>query len=117
MIWNSNHKQDRRILEVIQDVEDELEILEAWKSRITQIVKFPFMAEIVEFQEFRSIVQQGDRLKVHSVDSIDEKYGIIVHTRLGREKIYFPLCDLEAIDLNDEGRQVIDDYAVWFANR
>ncbi|MBW8351551.1 calcium-binding protein [Bacillus sp. IITD106] len=117
MSWNYNDEQDRRILEVILDLEDELDILKAWRTRITQVVKFHFTAKIVEFQEKNSIVQQGDLLKIHSIDSIDDKYGIIVHTRLGRKKVYFPLCDLEAIDLDEEGRQVIDDYAVWFANR
>jgi hypothetical protein len=81
------------------------------------VVKFPFKAEIFEVQESNSIVQQGDLLKVYSIDDIDDKYGIMAHTRFGRKKIYFPLCELEAIDLNDEERQVIVDYAVWFDNR
>ena len=82
-----------------------------------QVVLFPFKAEIVDVQEYDSIVQKGDVLKVHSIDDIDDKYGIVAHTRLGRKKVYFPLCDFEAIDLNDEGKKVIEDYAVWFANR
>lgn len=68
-------------------------------------------------QDSNLIVKQGDRLKVHSIEDIDDKYGIIAHTRFGRKKIYFPLCELEAIDLDANERQVVDDYAVWFANK
>lgn len=117
MTWDYNDEQDRRILEIIQGLENVFDLLEAWRTRIQQVVTFPFKAEICESQEYDSIVQQGDVLKVHEIDDIDDKYGIIAHTRLGRKNIYFPLCELEAIDLNDDGKKIILDYAVWFANR
>jgi hypothetical protein len=69
------------------------------------------------YLKYRRRVQYGDVLKVHSIDDIDDKYGIIAHARLGRKKIYFPLCELKVIELNDMERKVIDDYSVWFANR
>lgn len=41
-------------------------------------------------------------LKVHAIgDNIDDKYGIIASTRFGRKELYFPLCELEALDLSD----------------
>ncbi|MTT32061.1 hypothetical protein GMB86_08585 [Terrilactibacillus sp. BCM23-1] len=47
------------------------------KNHIKQVVKIPFKAEIVEVQDSNLIVKQGDRLKVHSIEDIDDKYGII----------------------------------------
>jgi hypothetical protein len=115
MIWDLS--EDRRILEIIQGLDSEIDILEAWRTHIQKMVTFPFKAQIVQVQENDFIVQKGDILKVHSIEDIDDKYGIIAHTRFGRNKLYFPLCELEAVDLNDEGKRVIFDYAVWFANR
>lgn len=117
MVWDNIEEQDKRILAIIRGLETEYDILKAWRSHIQQVVTFPFKAEIFEVQEYDSIVQQGDQVKVHAIDDIDDKYGIIAHTRFGRKKIYFPLCELEAIDLNDDGGKAIDDYGVWFANR
>lgn len=117
MAWDINDEQDKRILKIIGELENVWDILEAWRAHIQEVVTFPFKAKIVEVQDYGSIVQQGDRLNVHSIEDIDEKYGIIVHTRFGKKKIYFPLCDLESINMNDEVIKVMDDYAVWFANR
>ena len=117
MVWDINDEQDKRILKMIGELENEFDILNAWRSHIQRVVTFPFKAEIVTVQESNSIVQQGDLLKVHAIDDIDDKYGIIANTRFGRKKLYFPLCELEAIDLNDGGKTAILDYAVWFANR
>jgi len=54
---------------------------------------------------------------VIKIESEEDLYGIIVEVRFGRKKRYFPLCDLETIDLDDEGKQASCDYRVWFANR
>ncbi|WP_310172435.1 calcium-binding protein [Neobacillus niacini] len=90
---------------IIRGLESESDILEAWRIRIQQVVTFPFKAEIFEVQEYVSIIQQGDLLKVLAIDDIDDKYGIIAHARFGRKKVYFPLCELEAIDLSHEGKK------------
>lgn len=117
MVWNINDEQDKRILKIIGELENESDILEAWRSHIQRVVTFPFKAEIFVVQVSNSIVQQGDLVKVHAIDDIDDKYGIIANIRFGRRKLYFPLCELEVIDLNARGKMVILDYAVWFANR
>ncbi|AGK53591.1 calcium-binding protein [Bacillus sp. 1NLA3E] len=117
MIWDDDNEVNIRILKIIGDLENEGDILESWRAHIQQVVIFPFVAVLVQVQEYDSIFQQGDRLKVHAIDDIDDKYGIIANTRLGRKKILFPLCELEAVELNDEGKKAIYDYAVWFANR
>jgi len=117
MIWDKTNEQDRRILETIRGLENESAILGEWQKQIRQVINFPFIGEVAEGQEYDSIVQYGDRLKVHAIDDIDDHNGIIANTRFGRKKVYFPLCDLEGIDLNVAEKNVLFDYSVWFANR
>lgn len=91
--------------------------MEEWLRCIQQVIQFPFYTKVTEWQDDTSIVQEGDLLKVHAIGDIDDKYGIIANTRFGRKKLYFPLCELEAIDLSDIEKNVLQDYAVWFANK
>jgi len=112
-----NEAQEERILKVIGSFTNEKDILDAWALRIEQSIAFPFQAEIADWQEMASIVQEGDVVKVHSIDGIFDMYGIIVNTRYGRKKVAIPLLDLEPINISGEQRMLLDDYNVWFSNR
>jgi hypothetical protein len=59
----------------------------------------------------------GDRIQVIDISELDDLHGILVHVRAKREDYDFPLCDLEVVDKRSSNYQVVDDYAVWFANR
>ncbi|WP_280689383.1 calcium-binding protein [Lentibacillus salicampi] len=101
-----------------KDLTDEFDIGRNWISIIQESVTFPFKAEVGDWQEWGSPVQEGDQVKVHRIDDFyDNLYGLIVNTRLGRKKYHLPLVDLEPIDLSKEQAAVIDDYKVWFSNR
>lgn len=117
MKWRYSEEQDERISSVVQDLDDEFEIMEEWLKCIHVTVQIPFKARVIEAQEYDSVVQYGDELKVYSINDIDDKYGIIALAGLGRKKVYFPLCELEPIKFSDKEKTVIDDYSVWFANR
>lgn len=118
MEWEIYDEQDERIQKVIADIEDdEIKLYEVWNKYFVEKLKFPFEAEVNEYQEPRCSIQQGERLKVIKIESEEDLYGIIVEVRWGKKKRYFPLCDLKAIDLDDEGKQALYDYKVWFANR
>ncbi|ABR49419.1 hypothetical protein Amet_3284 [Alkaliphilus metalliredigens QYMF] len=80
-------------------------------------MEFPFEAEVNEYQEPSCFIQQGDKLKVIKVESEEDLYWIIVEVRFDRFKSYFPLCDLKALYLDDDGKVALYDYRVWFANR
>ncbi len=95
MEWGFTEEQDIRISNVVKDLESEIEIMEEWLRRIQQVIQFPFYTKVTEWQDDRSIVQEGDLLKVHAIGGdIDDKYGIIANTRIGRKKLYFPYSRL-----------------------
>ena len=80
---------------------------------------FPFQAEVFEPQDYGTI-HDGDQVTVlglYDEDDTDDLYGILADILHQRDRFPFPLCDLEIIDPSDSRWQVVDDYAVWFANR
>jgi len=98
------------------DPDDEMALLYAWEDYLNERLDFPFEAEAAEFQE-RGPLQAGDRVKVTGINLVDDLYGVIVDLRVGRRKYAFPLCDLEVTDARSPNDQLVQDYAVWFANR
>jgi hypothetical protein len=110
--------QDRRIGQVLADLdaEDDLAAFDAWDEYLTQHLTFPFEAEVAEFQERRPL-QAGDRVHVLRISAVEDLYGILVRLRARRGEYDFPLCDLEVVDKVSPNYQMVDDYAVWFANR
>jgi hypothetical protein len=54
---------------------------------------------------------------VQKAFDVDDHYGIIVLLKHRRQQYHFPLCDLEVTDEHSANYQVVQDYAVWFANR
>ena len=62
-------------------------------------------------------MQQGDKIRVHSIWGYDDLYGVIVKFRYGRKVYHFPLCDIEVLDEKPTNFEIILDYRYWFANR
>jgi hypothetical protein len=116
--WSWLGEEGERIGKVLAgiDPDDEMGLLDAWEEYLVENLGFPFEVRISEYQE-RGPLQAGDRLKVTGIGLVDDLYGIIVDVRRGREKFTFPLCDLEVVDKRSPNYQLVDDYAVWFANR
>jgi hypothetical protein len=92
-------------------------IVRDWLQYLNEKISFPFEAEICEYQEGGSILCQGDKLKVHKIEGEDDLYGVIVSVRKGRKKYSFPLVDLEPLNLDEKGKEALEDYKTWFANR
>ena len=112
--------QDRRIGQALAGVDaerdDEMAAFDAWDEYLTQHLTFPFEAEVAEFQE-RGPLRAGDRVQVLHISILEDLYGILVRVRARRGEYDFPLCDLEVVDKASPNYQVVDEYAVWFANR
>lgn len=104
--------QDKRIKKVIGNSKDDIECMSRWKEYIEKNVRFPFVADVVEYQE-NSLIEQGDRIIVIRIDDIEEEWGITVEARINIMKCIIPLYDLQAEDENN--LEIIDDYASWFA--
>ena len=98
------------------DFDDEDDGFDLWIDRLEEELQFPFEAEVSEHQA-RGPLQFGDKLRIISIFDYDEHYGAIAEVRKERKKYHFPLCDLKATDKKSKNYKIVDDYAVWFANR
>lgn len=116
--WDHLGKQGQRIHQVLGEVDedDDLEAFEAWQEYLEAHLKLPFEAVVSESQE-RGPLQFGDRVKVIGFQGAEDLYGVLVKLKAGRSAYVFPLCDLKAENQKSTNYVLIDDYAVWFANR
>ena len=113
--WLSLGAEGKRIQQVLSGAKNEGEAFEAWEQYLEENLRFPFEAEVSEYQE-KGRLRQGDRMTVVKISGLDDLYGVIVAGRWGSQKIEFPLCDLTVIG-KGVNKQIVSDYAVWFANR
>lgn len=113
--WYSLGEEGKRIQKVLSGVKEEWEAFKAWEKYLEENLRFPFEAKVSEYQE-RGKVRQGDRITVKGISMLDDLYGVIISGRWRSENIEFPLCDLTVIG-KDMNKQIVSDYAVWFANR
>ena len=111
-------EEGRRMNAVLRGVagDDVIGQFRAWARHLQQTLKFPFEAEVAEFQE-RGRLRAGDILQVLNIEMVDDHYGIIVHCRRRREQIDAPLADLECTNKRSANYDQVKDYVVWFANR
>ncbi|MFQ5857877.1 MAG: calcium-binding protein [Anaerolineae bacterium] len=116
--WSFLGPEGRTINKVLAGVGrgDIMAELGAWEEYLNEHLKFPFKAEVAEYQE-RGPLQASDRVQVLGIALIDDSYGVIVDVRAGRAKYAFPLADLEVLNKESPSHDVVHDYCVWFANR
>ena len=110
--WFGTDQEGERILKVIGDADNEIE---AWHQHLSQVVNFPFDAEVSEPQD-KGPLGYGDKVKVHRMTDTDDLYGILVDVTFGKERFVFPLCDLTVRDRKSSNYLPVNDYCVWFAN-
>ena len=116
--WSWLGKAGKFIQAVLANVDenDEWEAFKAWETYLRKVLKFPFVAEITEFQE-RGPLRGVDKVTVQGILEIVDLYGVIVKVKHQRGTYDFPLCDLTAVDRASSNYDFTDAYAVWFANR
>ncbi|WP_235932519.1 calcium-binding protein [Dictyobacter arantiisoli] len=70
-------------------------------------------------QEYqRGPMRQGTRITVLAISSRDEMYGTTVMVKMKKQGVSeLSLCDLKATDAPIKTQQLVEDYAMWFANR
>lgn len=116
--WSYLGEEGKGIQAVLADVEleDEMEAFEAWSKHLSKVLKFPFEAEVAEWQE-KGPLRGGDKVTVIKMASVAEMYGIIVRVKHQRRRADFPLSELMARDSSSSNYEFLRDYVVWFANR
>ena len=115
--WVHLGEEGREINAILAGADDEYEELEAWEKHLRKTLSFPFDAEVSEWQEPRSPLQVGQKVRVMGIDALDEWYGILVKVKKGRRQYIFPLCDLEVASANSPNYDPVKLYSVWFANK
>jgi len=116
--WIYLGEEGHRISKMLAGVDpgDEMAVLEAWEEHLRKSLVFPFEAEVSEYQR-RGPLQVGNRVTVRGIVDVDDLYGVVVRLTHRRRQYDFPLCDLEVTDEHSPNYQIVQDYAVWFANR
>ena len=116
--WSHLGKEGKRIHAVLAgvDPDDEWEVLSTWETHLHQVLRFPFKAEVSEFQESGPL-RAGDRVKVHRIVDTDDMYGVLVEVSHKSEQYVFPLGDLESTERRSSNYGFLSDYVVWFANQ
>ena len=113
LVWLGEGKEGERILKVIANSDDKVQ---AWNSHLSQVLSFPFEAEVSEPQG-RGSLDQRDKVKVHGIVEADDHYGVLVDIVCEQHRCFFPLCDLTVLDKKSLSYTPVRDYCVWFANR
>jgi Calcium binding len=110
-------EQGKRIQAIVNQAQghDVFAVFRAWHAYLEEHLIFPFEAMVEEYQ--RGPVRQGARVSVLAITFLDETYGTIVAVKHKHRLNELPLCDLKAIEAGAETQQLVEDYAVWFANR
>ncbi len=110
-------EQGKRIQAIVNRAagHNELAVLRAWHAYLEEHLVFPLAATVVEYQ--RGPVRQGALVSVLAITFLDETYGTIVAVKQKQGVNELPLRDLKATEVDTETRQLVEDYAVWFANR
>ena len=110
-------EQGQRIQAIVNQAKshNEFALFRAWHAYLEEHLVFPFAATVEEYQ--RGPVRQGARVTVLAVTFLDDTYGTIVTVKHKRGVNELPLCDLKATEADAQTRQLVQDDAVWFANR
>ena len=110
-------EQGKRIQAIVNRAagHNELAVFRAWHAYLEEHLVFPFAATVVEYQ--RGPVRQGALVSVLAITFLDETYGTVVTVKHKNGVHELPLCDLKATQADAQTRHLVDDYAVWFANR
>ncbi len=116
--WDYLGDSGKRISKVLEyiDPDDDFAAFDAWEKYLNGSLSFPFEAEISDNQT-RGPLQQGDRIRVHSIMGNEDLYGVIIKLRSGGKVYHFPLCDIEVLEEESINYQLVHDYRDWFANR
>jgi hypothetical protein len=115
--WVYLGEEGREINAILAGASSEYAQMKAWAKHMRKVLRFPFYAEVSEWQKPGSVLQVGQKVKVIGIADLDEWYGVLVKVKEDRQAYVFPLCDLEVTPDNSPNHDPVHLYAVWFANK
>jgi len=116
--WSSLGEDGVRIAEVLgnTDRNDDKMCFDIWYKYLDAKLTFPIKAIVSEL-EVSGKIKDEETVVIHSLSTINDKFGILVTVKSNNENQDFPLCDLDAADNQSANYQLLYDYAIWFSNR
>lgn len=110
-----NEERENRIHdEVIVDAYDAEEQAMGWYYYLAETMAFPFQAKCI--RELRkSPLRLDEFITVTDMISGDDSYEMLAEIQVMGRTMGVPLYQLEPIDVDDNTRQVIEDWQYWVA--
>jgi len=108
-------REQRIAMEIVVDAYGPEEQAMGWYSSLEDKLAFPFSAKCIA-QRAISPLRADDEVEVIGMAPEDEcGHEMFVLTRWDRGTLAVPLSQLEAIDADEETRQVVEDWHYWVA--
>ena len=106
-------REDRIALEIVVDAYDEHERAVGWYYYLEDNLAFPFKAKSKARREI-SPLKRGEEVEVVGMPSQDEcEREMFVTVEWEKRTLAVPLSQLEGIDVEEDTRQVIEDWHYW----
>ncbi|MDD4971038.1 MAG: calcium-binding protein [Paludibacter sp.] len=116
--WSSLGEDGVRIAAVLgnTDRNDGKKCFDVWYKYLDANLTFPIKATVSEL-EVSGKIKDEETVVIHSLSTINDKFGINATVKLNNVNQDFPLCDLDAADNQSANYQLLYDYAIWFSNK
>lgn len=111
---NEDSSREHRIMmEVVVDAYDETERALGWYYYLEGKLHFPFGAKCVATRR-TSPLNEGEIVEVVGMPPEEEcEHDMFVTIRWQERTLAVPLSQLEGLDVDDETREVIEDWHYW----
>lgn len=112
-----NEERENRIeIEVVVDAYDSEERATGWYYYIADGVKFPFEACCIKTMS-KSPLFEGEIIQVIDMADEEDDYtkGMFVKVKWKDREFGVPLEQLKPLNVNDETREIIEDWQYWIA--
>ena len=113
-IERDEEREERIYNEAMVDAYGAEEQAMGWYYYLTDAITFPFQARCI--QEIRkSPLKLDEFVTVTGMISDDDSYEMLAEIELMGRTMGVPLHQLEPLDVDEETRQVIEDWHYWIA--
>ena len=106
-------REERIHMEIVVDAYGSEEQAISWYNYLDDTLQFPFSARCV-VRRTTSPLEPDDKVEVVGMASDEEcMHEMFVLIRWKRRRLAVPLMQLEGIQVDEETRQVIEDWRYW----
>ncbi len=109
-------REQRIDMEITVDAYDETERAMGWYYYLDDKLRFPFTAKCI-VKRATSPLKKGETVRVDGMASEDVcMHEMFVKVRWQERRLAVPLSQLEALEVDDETQEAIEDWHYWAAS-